>query len=202
MAPYTAIADVSETLLGILQERLAATDRITMDAETVALASPDAVTEESSTRLSLSLYRIEENPSMKNTDLNQDSDPTVSQGSPLALDLYYVLTAYPAGTDDDATTRTVGQQRLLGLAMQTFHDNAVLDTDQLQGPLDADVGLRISLVNSSTEELSTLWTTVPDTAFQPSALYHVGPVLIDSQQHEEITAVTDRETAVNRTPDS
>jgi len=203
MAPYTAIADVSETLLGILQDRFSATEgAATMDAETVALVAPDAVSEESSTRLSLSLYRFEENLSMKNTDLNQGGDPNVSEGSPLALDLYYLLTAYPVGTDDDETTQTIDQQRLLGLAMQTFHDNAVLDGEQLHDSLDPDVNLSISLVNSSIEELSTLWTTVPNTAFQPSALYHVGPVLIDSRQREEITPVTDRETAVDRTPDS
>jgi len=203
MAPYTAIADVSETLLGILQDRFSATEgAATMDAETVALVAPDAVSEESSTRLSLSLYRFEENLSMKNTDLNQGGDPNVSEGSPLALDLYYLLTAYPVGTDDDETTQTIDQQRLLGLAMQTFHDNAVLDGEQLHDSLDPDVNLSISLVNSSIEELSTLWTTVPNTAFQPSALYHVGPVLIDSRQREEITPVTDRETAVDRTPDN
>ncbi|MFW6321568.1 MAG: DUF4255 domain-containing protein [Halohasta sp.] len=202
MAAYTAIADVSETLAGLLRDRLADADGLTLDDEAVALVAPDAVGEDSSTRLSLSLYRIAENASMKNREPRHRGDPTVSQGSPLALDLYYLLTAYPAGSDDDETRRTVDQQRLLGMAMQTFHDNGVLEADQLSGSLDEDVSLRISLVNTSPEELSTLWSTVPEAAFQPSACYHVGPVLIDSRQREEITPVTDRETTVDRTPEN
>jgi hypothetical protein len=202
MATYTAIADVSETLVALLRDEFAARDDVfTMDGEAVSLVAPDAVDEESATRLSLSLYRIEENASMKNTDMGRASDPTVSQEPPLALDLYYLVTAYPGGGSADGTAATVEQQRVLGLAMQTFHDNAVLSDEQLSGSLDSDVDLQISLVSTSVDELTGLWSTVPDAAFQPSAVYHVGPVLIDSRQREEVTPVTDRETTVDRTPE-
>ncbi|ATW88961.1 uncharacterized protein DUF4255 [Halohasta litchfieldiae] len=203
MATYTAIADVSETLVALLRDQFAARDDVfSMGGESVSLVAPDAVDEESETRLSVSLYRIEENASMKNTDLaHAAGDPTVSQEPPLALDLYYLVTAYPGGGSDDETAATVEQQRVLGLAMQTFHDNAVLSDDQLTGSLDPDVDLQISLVSTSVDELTGLWSTVPEAAFQPSAVYHVGPVLIDSRQREEVTPVTDRETTVDRTPE-
>lgn len=201
MATYTAIADVSETLVALLRDRVAARDDVfAMDEEAVSLAAPDAVDGESATRLSLSLYRIEENASMKNSDLSPTaSSPTVSQEPPLVLDLYYLLTAYPGGGSADVTTATVEQQRVLGLAMQTFHDNAVLRDKQLSGSLDSDLDLQISLVNTPADELTGLWSTVPDAAFQPSAVYHVGPVLLDSRQREEVTPVTDRETTVDHT---
>lgn len=201
MASYTAIADVSETLLELLREQVTARDDVfSMGDEAVSLVAPDAVSEDSETRLSLSLCRIEENPSLKNTDMAQTGDPTVSQEPPLVLDLYYLLTAYSGHGDE--TAATVDQQRLLGLAMQTFHDTAVLSGDQLVGSLGEDVELQVSLVNSSVDELTTLWTMFPETSFKPSALYHVGPVSIDSRQQEELTPVTDRETTVDRTPDS
>jgi len=201
MATYTAIADVSESLIGLLRDRFAVRDDVfSMDGKAVSLVAPDAVDAESETRLSLSLYRIEENASMKNTDLGRPSDPTISQEPPLALDLYYLVAAYPGGSTDE-TAATVEQQRVLGLAMQTFHDNAVLSDDQLTGSLDPDVELQISLVSTSVDELTGLWSTVPDAAFQPSAVYHVGPVLIDSRQRDEVTPVADRETTVDRPPE-
>jgi len=200
MAAYTAIADVSATLLGLLRDQFAARDDVfSMDEAAVSLVAPDEVDEESETRLSLSLYRIEENASMKNTDLGHTGDPNVSQEPPLVLDLYYLVTAYPGSAD--GTAATVEQQRVLGLAMQTFHDNAVLSGEQLTGSLDAEAELQLSLVNTSVDELTGLWTTYPDASFQPSVVYHVGPILIDSRQREEITPVTDRETSVDRTPD-
>lgn len=203
MASYTAIADVSETLRGLLRDEFTARDDVfSIDGEAVSLVAPDEVSADSETRLSLSLYRIEENASMKNTGpTRRTDDPTVSQEPPLALDLYYLVTAYPGGTDD-GTAATIEQQRILGVAMQTFHDNAVLSGDRLAGSLDPELELQVSMVNASVDELSGLWSTVPEAAFQPSAVYHVGPVLIDSRQREEIVPVTDRETSVDRTPDS
>ena len=203
MASYTAIADVSETLRSMLRDRLAARDDVfSMDGEAVSLVAPDAVDADSETRLSLSLYRVEENAAMKNSELARSTtDPSVSQEPPLALDLYYLVTAYPGGTDE-GTAATVDQQRVLGVAMQTFHDNAVLSGEDLGGSLDSDLELQISLVSASVDELSSLWSTVPDAAFQPSAVYHVGPALIDSRQREEVIPVTDRETTVDRTPNS
>jgi hypothetical protein len=203
MAAYTAIADVSETLRALLRDRFAAREDVfSMDGDAVALVAPDEVDADSETRLSLSLYRIEENASLKNSErANTTRDPTVSQDPPLALDLYYLVTAYSGGTGD-GTAATVDQQRVLGLAMQTLHDNAVLSGEDLAGSLDPDLELQISLVNASVDELSGLWSTVPDAAFQPSAVYHVGPVLIDSRQRDEAVPVTDRETTVDREPDS
>lgn len=203
MAGYTAIADVSETLLGVLRDRIEGCEEaVSLGPDSVSLVDPETVEADSETRLSLSLYRIEENASLANTDLNRTADPSIRQDPPLALDLYYLVTAHSAGTGADATGRTVAQQRLLGLAMQTFHDNAVLGGDRLGDPFEEDAELQVSLVDTGIDERSALWSRLPETALTPSAIYHVGPVLVDSRRREEITPVTDRETDLSRTPDS
>ena len=203
MAGYTAIADVSETLLGVLRDRIEGrADVASLGPDSVSLVDPDAVEADSGTRLSLSLYRIEENASLANTDVNRTGDPSVQQEPPLALDLYYLVTAHSAGTGEDATGRTIAQQRLLGLAMQTFHDNAVLSGDRLGASFDETAELQVSLVDTGIDERSALWSRLPETALTPSAIYHVGPVLVDSRRREEISPVTDRETDLSRHSDS
>ncbi|WP_253738352.1 DUF4255 domain-containing protein [Halohasta salina] len=203
MAEYTAIADVSETLLGVLRDRIADREDVaSLTPDSVSLVAPDAVEADSETRLSLSLYRIEENGSLANTDANRTGDPSVQRGSPLALDLYYLVTSHSTGTGEGATGQTVAQQRLLGLAMQTFHDHAVLSADQLGGSFDETAELQVSLVDTGLDERSALWSRLPETAFTPSAIYHVGPVFVDSRRREEITPVTDRETDLSRHSDS
>jgi len=203
MAGYTAIADVSETLLGVLRDRIQDREDVaSLTPDSVSLVAPDAVEADSGTRLSLSLYRIEENGSLANADVNRTGDPTVRRAPPLALDLYYLVTAHTAGTGEDATGRTVEQQRLLGLAMQTFHDNAVLEADRLHGSFDETAELQVSLVDTGIDEQSALRSQLSETAFAPSAVYHVGPVVVDSRRREEITPVTDRETDLSGSPDS
>lgn len=202
MAAYTAIAEVSQTLLELLGQEVASReDIVSLDAESIALVDPDDVSVDDQTRLSLSLYHLEENASMKNSQPRQPTDPNITEGSPLGIDLYYLLTAHPGGSDE-STSQTLEQQRVLGLALQTFQDNAILDDEQLPNGLEADGPLTISLVNQSLGERTNRWSTAPETAFQPSVLYHVSPVVIDSRQREELTPVTERETALDRHPKS
>lgn len=200
MAAYTAIAEVSQTLLELLGEAVASRENlVSLDAENIALVDPDDVSADDQTRLSISLYHLEENVSMTNSRPYHPSDPNLEDGSPLGVDLYYLLTAHPGGSDD-STAQRLEQQRVLGLALQTFQDNAILRDEQLSKGLEADGPLTISLVSQSLGERTNRRSTAPDTAFQPSVLYHVSPVVIDSRQHEELTPVIERETALGRYP--
>ena len=197
MAAYTAIAEVSQTLLELLREEITSrADIVSLDAEQIALVDPTEVSDDDGTRLSVTLYHLEENASMKNSQPRPPSDPNVDEGSPLVVDLYYLVTAH-AGSEA-ATAQRVEQQRVLGLALQTFQDNAILSDEQLADGLEADGPLTVSLVNQSLNERTNRWSTAPDTAFQPSVLYHVSSAVIDSRQHEPLTPVTDRETSLDR----
>ena len=197
MAAYTAIAEVSRTLLELLREEITGReDIVSLDADSVALVDPTEVSDDDGTRLSVTLFHLEENASMKNSQPRSPSDPNVDEGSPLVVDLYYLVTAHGGG--EASTAQRVEQQRVLGLALQTFQDNAILGDEQLADGLEADGPLTVSLVNQSFGERTNRWSTAPETAFQPSVLYHVSSAVIDSRQREPLTPVTDRETSLDR----
>jgi len=198
MAAYTAIAEVSQTLLSLLRQEVDSRDDVvSLDAETIALVDPEDVSVDDQTRLSVSLYHLEENAAMKNSQPRHPTDPNVKEGSPLGLDLYYLLTAHRGGSDE-STAQTLEQQRVLGLAAQTLHDNAIVSGEQLAGGLKADGPLTISLVDESLTERTNRVSATPESTFQPSALYQVSTVVIDSQQRETVPSVTERDTAVGR----
>lgn len=198
MAAYTAIAEVSQTLLSLLRQEVDSRDDVvSLDAETIALVDPEDVSVDDQTRLSVSLYHLEENAAMKNSQPRHPTDPNVKEGSPLGLDLYYLLTAHRGGSDE-STAQTLEQQRVLGLAAQTLHDNAIVSGEQLAGGLKADGPLTISLVDESLTERTNRVSATPESTFQPSALYQVSTAVVDSQQHETVPSVTERDTAVGR----
>ncbi len=202
MAAYTAIAEVSQTLLSLLRQAVdSREDVVSLDAETIALVDPEEVHVDDQTRLSVSLYHLEENAAMKNSQPRHPTDPNVKEGSPLGLDLYYLLTAHRGGSEE-STAQTLEQQRVIGLAAQTLHDNAIVSDEQLAGGLKSEGPLTISLVDESLNERTNRVSATPESTFQPSALYQVSTAVIDSQQHETVPSVTERDTAVGRHPDS
>jgi len=196
MAAYTAIAEVSRTLLEVLRKEVSSReDIVSLDADQITLVDPENVSEDDQTRLSLSLYHLEENAARTTSQPRHPTDPNLKEDSPLVVDLYYLLAAHPGGSEN-STTHTVEQQRVFGLALQTFHDNAILGTEQLAEGLKADGPLTVSLVNQSLSEKTAHWSAAPETSFLPSALYHVSSAVIDSRQREVITPVTERETSL------
>lgn len=199
MASYAAIADVSESLVELLREEI--TDRadvVSLDRSEIALVSPADVGSESDVRLGLYLYRLGTNGT-HSTAARTEVAPDTMRDPPLALDLRYLLTAYPRATETDPSAETLAQQRLLGLAMQTFHDNAVLDDDRLRGSL-GETPLNVSLESSSHEAFTALWSTFTETPYQPSVSYHVRPALIESHNEERVQRVSDPQTDLSRKP--
>jgi hypothetical protein len=195
VARYTAIADVSETLLTLVRDRLG--DHLGTPAErqaAVALATPSVETVEGPVRIGFYLYGVAENGHLRG------GDPTAVAGvadapQRYALDLRYLLTAYPPQNTDDTTQAARSQQELLGQTVHLLHENAVLRGSELTdapgggdaGPsLSGDAELRLSVVPEPTETLTNIWNTFPDTPFQPSVAYLVGPVAIDAPEPEPI----------------
>jgi hypothetical protein len=189
MAGDTVIADVGETLVGLLRGRLWGSELA--DESKVALASPAALGADTDVRLSLFLYRVSENEHLRNTDWTEVKtaagtvDPERRRAPPMALDLYYLLTAYPSEGGSDETTKTRDQHRVLGRAMQVFRDNAVVTGSDLQGSLVADDELRLAMEPNPTEEMFNIWNTFEETPYQPSVAYVVGPVLVESREPDE-----------------
>jgi Pvc16 N-terminal domain len=132
-------------------------------------------------RVNLFLYQTQINAAWRNMDMPRQIKPNETGQPPLALDLYYLLTAYERD-DGDAS---VMAHRLLGRAMRVLHDHPLLGAGEIRSALPnndlADQIERIRIIpqTMSVEEFSKLWTTF-QVGYRISAAYHVSVVLIDS----------------------
>lgn len=192
MAGYSAIGDVGDTLVELLRDEITEReDGPDITRNEVALASPSDVETDDGLRLTLYLYRVSENAHLKNAE-RQEVDTDRFRDPPLALDLYYLLTAHPTG-DADVTTNTSDQHKALGLAMQILRDNSILRDADLQGSLADGEELNISIHPQQMDEMGNIWSTFHETPFQPSVSYIVTPVLIESREEKEVQRVVERE---------
>lgn len=179
------IRDASRTLLDLLKANL--TDIPTQ----IALASPK---NPGTNLLTLFLYRVVENPELKNADRllrpANGNGGFIEQSPPLTLDLYYLLTAY-------ALADPLQAHAALGRAMRVFYDNGILHgsllhTDNPGTGLTEDSVLRITLDPITMEELSRIWGVFPDTPYEISVAYLVTPVPIESARTEPRAPVVDQ----------
>jgi hypothetical protein len=163
------ICDVSATLLQLLKG--------TLGPGNVALGPP----KNASTLLTLFLYKVIENPYLKNearrvvaVDAN---GALVEKEPPMVVDLYYLLTAHHA-------TDQIEAHRALSRAMRVFYDNAILRGSSIQATKDrgltSDATLRITLDPISMEDMTRIWSVFPDTQYEISVTYLVTPVPIES----------------------
>jgi hypothetical protein len=134
-------------------------------------------------QINIFLYQILPNAGWRNMDLARQVRPGETGQPPLALNLYYLITAF--GQDDDETLA----HQWLGRAMSVLHDHSLLGaseikdaTTQLFPTSDLDVQterLRIALQPMPMEEMSRLWTALQG-QYRLSAAYEVTVVLIES----------------------
>ncbi|HEX7318191.1 MAG TPA: DUF4255 domain-containing protein [Pyrinomonadaceae bacterium] len=150
-------------------------------------------------QLNLFLYHVTPNTGWSNVGLpSRDARGKRISNPPLALDLYYLLTAY--GQED------LEAEILLGYAMQRFHETPVLTRDAIRtalaqpgGPVSgggilpsalgalsaSDLAEQVEQVKLSQyplniEEASKLWSAF-QTNYRPSVAYHVSVVLVQSE---------------------
>jgi hypothetical protein len=188
----TAIADVGDTLISLLQSN------ISFPVGQIALLSPADV-EGQDIRLTLFLYDILEVPELKNQDRIVVS-PTQSRAAPLSLNLYYLLTAHPpqamAGTP---TAQTLEAHRNLGRAMRVFYDNGILAGTSLKGSLTgSDEELRLTLHPMGVEDMTRVWSVFPNSNYRPSVSYLVTPARIDSARLITDGRVVDKQVDFDR----
>jgi len=130
------------------------------------------------TQLNLFLYDVRPNPSLRNLDPPR-LRPNETAMSPLALDLYYLLSAWGEGDADDLA------HRALGWAMAQLHDQAILLPSTIQAALPAaDLNrqverVRLTPISLSLEDMSKVWTMAQAT-YRASVAYLASVVLIDS----------------------
>src|SRR2546423_2363814 len=204
MSSPLAIAGVTAVLADLLNNGVVGNDLTALVGPVkVSAKPPDRVVPPNNTdpnQLNLFLYHVAPNPGWRNRGLpSRDGDGARLTNPPLALDLFYLLTAY--GEKDFQA------EILLGYAMQLFHETPVLTRDAirlaLNGPnqppvvgdilpasfpalLAADLAEQVEQIkiipqSMSTEEMSKLWTAL-NTPYRPTAAYQVSVVLIESQR--------------------
>ncbi|MBD2102591.1 Pvc16 family protein [Leptolyngbya sp. FACHB-261] len=179
MSNSLAIAAVTATLRNLIAQ--GSTEEL--GSGSVTTRPPDKAREngDSGNQINLFLYQTLPNAAWSNTSMPKRVRPGETGPLPLALNLYYLVTAYSQGNDD-----VIGH-RLLGQAMRILHDHTLLNPLDIQTALaDSDLHNQIERVRItpqplSLEDLSKLWTTF-QTQYRISAAYEVSVVLIDSQR--------------------
>jgi len=194
MGSYAVIAETGEALVELLRQRIRhRPDTIDIDRNRIALASPNHVEEESDIRLSVYLYAVGKNDVMNTQHREYAPEEETAREPPLALDLHYLVTAYPASGNGDLMPETLDQHRILGLAIQTLNDNGLMDgTETGNGRFDKDVS--ITLQTETSEEAMDIWfNAVGEKPYHLSVAYTVSPVLVDSRAEEEIPPIDQRD---------
>ncbi len=190
MSNARAIAAVTSMLDYLIRQGTDAGTAI----EKVTTRPPDKAREGTDGQLNIFLYQTAVNAAWRNMDLPGHTRPGETGASPLALNLYYLITAYGKDNDD------ISAHLLLGHAMQMLHDHSTISRADIEaasttGSLDAvhksaiaeaDLQnqverLRITPVPLSLDELSRLWSMF-QTPYRVSALYEVSVVLIESSR--------------------
>lgn len=173
MSEYTVVADVGEALVRVLWEEMQNNPPVggLIDNEArISLQSPFELRENNAVRLSVYLYRIVEDPYLKNQPM-QPGPGRLLRRAPLTLDLFYLVTPL-VGTPRE-------QQIVLGKVMEVFHDRSILQGSDV-GPLAlADEELRVVLNPVTLEETTRVWEAM-QMSYRLSICYAVRVAILDS----------------------
>jgi len=197
MSTAHAIGAVTKVLVNLVDEGLkaASLSGIVGGDVTVSALSPkrvDLTLANDPNQLNIFLYLALPNSGGSGFDLpTRDSLGSRVRNTPLALDLYYLTTAYGSGD--------FFAEMILGHTMQLLHENPILARDAIRDKLKpsaiptnpelalADAGLadqveqvKISQEKLTTEEISRLWTAF-GAEYRPSVAYRVTVILIEAR---------------------
>jgi hypothetical protein len=182
MAQYTAVAEVSQSIIGLLREALSPT--LIKKYEQINLCSPS---QREDVKIGLFLYDIQENTEFVTRTMIQSSEDKL-QFPPQSLTLYYLLTVYSGA---DRQSKAIDEQRILGKVMQVLNDHPRFEGEDLKGSLAAfDEAFEVLRVPMTLEDKMKLWQ-FPNVPYQLSMVYKVQPVFIESTRTKTVKRVTD-----------
>lgn len=176
MSVSTAIGMVSESLRNLLEGEMTLSPK-----PDVTILAPDESGSEN--RVNLFLYKVQENPTLKNMDWQvKPGSPNQLVPPPLSLNLFYLMTAYK---QNDPQTGNSMAHEIMGDAMRVFYENPIVPPAYLSGGLiESREQIRIMLNTLDLEELSKVWATFTK-AFRLSVLYEVSVVQLDMLTEKE-----------------
>jgi len=163
----TVLGDASlslKTMLETAVQAVFATTSVALDSPKDTTATPDNAV------VSFWLYRVTRHGDLLNLPPRR-LGPDRVEGMRLPLELHYLLT--PLGAD------ILTRQRVLGVAMQAMHTNAILPAELLEpGLVAAGVSaLHSHLQPHALQELAQVWWAITE-PYQLSASYVVDFVLL------------------------
>jgi hypothetical protein len=171
MATFNAIQEVSEILRRTLHDGLNSSVGATCIIHDLVNTPSAAMT------LTLTLYEVAEDPSARNKpDIRiLENNQVTTQRSPAALLLRYMITAWSG--------RIVDDQRILGRAIQTLYDHAVLSGPELAGTSlsGGDEAIAVTMIQQSIEDRTHVWRAY-DKPYRLSVNYEVRVVKIASER--------------------
>ena len=185
MSNALAVAAVTSTLQALIEQGVR--NGPGLGDTTVTMLAPDRARDSASTanQINLFLYQLLPNAAWRNQDMPRQLMPGETGMAPLALELYYLLTAYGRNND----TAQPFSHELLARAMSVLHDHAVLAPAEIRAAVaaalpDSDLDrqlerVRVTLQPMSVEDISKLWTAF-QTQYRLSVAYQVTVVLIES----------------------
>jgi hypothetical protein len=181
MSNSLAIAAVTATLRNLLTQGIQMEPDLVDTTVTTMLPDRARASSDTANQVNLFLYQATPNAGWRNLDLPTRTRPGESGFPPLALNLYYLVTAY--GRDNDQSQPY--SHELLGRAMSILHDHPVLGQDEIQAALPGNdlytqiERIRFTLQPLGVEEIYRLWTGF-QTPYRTSVSYEATVVLIDS----------------------
>ncbi|MEU5595145.1 MULTISPECIES: DUF4255 domain-containing protein [unclassified Streptomyces] len=192
MGDFGVIADVSSGIVSALTQALRGLSQVEPPiaelndlSETVQTPPP---------KLTVFLYEIAEDPTSRNRPpvRSQPPGPPTTRKPPMALLLRYLITPWGG---DQAT-----QHRMLGRALQTFYDDAILDGAQLTGSLAGSTdSLHLTLTPLTLDQKSWVWYAIQK-PYRLSLNYEIRVVNLDSAVETPVRPVRSRTIEGTATP--
>jgi hypothetical protein len=149
-------------------------------------------------RINWFLYRIDPSPAYRNMEPPRNGWKTARGKPPLALQLHYLLTAFPGGGATDGDEEQFSHAAIASV-MNALHANAIIGMGDPALSAQAKPlvePLRITLEALDLEALSKIWTAASE-KMRLSVGYEVSLVTVDpSQAHEAGPPVRTRRVAV------
>jgi hypothetical protein len=183
MSNALAIATVTQALALLIENNLSPEMDIAVKVET---RKPPAEPPTEPT-ISVFLYQVTPNPSMRHTDLpTRASDGTLIKRPAAALDLHFLISAYGEEAE------LVGQ-RLIGCVVRTLHEIPVLPKELIELAAErpylagSDLAespqkVRFTPTVMDIDETSKLWGMLHQTPYSLSVAYQASLVLIEGRE--------------------
>ena len=179
------LSNATQTLATLLAENIKQITDSTTNTFLVSAAAPDKL-EPTTRTLSLHLYHIAEDPYYKNAQGPGNDVPNVAK-TPMALRLFYILTAH-AALDTDPAIGAATQQELMGYALKTFHDFPVITSRTringipiLHPDLNGDP-IQVMLRPVTPEDAVAYWNSEQTQTTRLSAYYEVRVVMLEPER--------------------